>query len=469
MRVLFATAELAPLVRVGGLAEAAGGLVRALRASGLEVDVVVPDYFGTRLADEETRAISVPPWVGPSTARTGMLDGFGEITLVDVAHIRRPHPYMDGALGWADNDKRFIGFSAVCAELAQEQGADILHANDWHTGAALGFVDPSIRTVFSIHNLAYQGEAHIGWVDVFDERGSAFNRHGSCNPMAGALTLADRIVAVSPTYAREILDDVNGAGLTDILHERAGQGALIGILNGIDTTEWNPSTDANLERPYGVRDFRVANPAAKAACRAALRSRLALPERAGPLLSMVTRLVEQKGVDLAAALVPYLDSVDGQLALLGSGDPAMAADLHGLADRSPERFAFHVGYDLALSHQMFGGADLYLMPSRFEPCGLAQMQAMAYGAIPIVTDVGGLHDTVVDADADTAATAANGIVARAVDAGGLVDALHRGARVWQDRRRRLNLIRTGMRTDWSWESPALQYLALYEHVVSETA
>ena len=460
MRVLMATAELAPLVRVGGLAEAVSGLVKALRADGLDVTVALPDYSAAALVGEKIFALEVPEWTGPARARVGHLEGFGEVALIDFPGIARPHPYMrpDGLFGWDDNDRRFTGFSIACAALAVLIGADVVHANDWHTAAIFAFLPPGVRTVFGVHNLAYQGECDAGWVDAFPNHGLAFLRSGRCNPMAGGVTVADRVVAVSPTYAKEITTVEHGAGLEDVLRARGP--ALIGIRNGIDVSEWDPMIDRHLASNYGVSDFGVANPATKAANTTALRRRFNLEGGDGPLLGIVTRLVHQKGLDLVEGLAPYLASVDAQLVVLGSGDPPTAARFRALAQGDPARVAFFEGYDIALSHQVFAGADLYLMPSRFEPCGLAQMQAMAYGAIPIVTNVGGLHDTVIDADAQPAS--GNGFIARHLDEAGLVDAVHRAARAWRERRRRADIIRRGMRTDWSWTVPAKAYRAMYE-------
>ena len=462
VRVLMATAELAPLVRVGGLAEAVSGLVKALRADGLEVTVALPDYAGAPLEAETVQTLDVPEWIGPTAARTGHLDGFGSVTLIDLPRLARPHPYMrpDGLFGWDDNDQRFIGFSIAVAALAEAVEADVVHANDWHTAATFAFLPPSVHTVFGLHNLAYQGECDAGWTEVFPHHAGAVLRQGVCNPMAGALTVADRVVAVSPTYASEITTYEHGAGLDDLLRQRGSD--LSGIRNGIDASEWSPIADQLIASSYAIGDFSVSNPVGKTACTASVRARFALPRSTGPLIAMVTRLVHQKGIDLVEAMMPFLKSIDAQLVILGSGDPTVAAAVRLAADADPDRVAFFDGYDIALSHQLFAGADLYLMPSRFEPCGLAQMQAMAYGTIPVVTDVGGLHDTVTDADHDALG---NGFVAYRVDAVGVLDALHRAARAWKDRRRRTQIIRRGMRADWSWTEPARAYRTLYEALV----
>ena len=470
MHIVFATAELAPLVRVGGLAEAAGGLVQALRRGGVKVELLVPDYSGpegTVLVDERIETLALPPWANGTsggapavaTIRTGGLEGYGEVSLVDVPGIKRPHPYVPpGEVdGWPDNDRRFFAFSFVVAAVAEKHNVDALHVNDWHTAAALGFINDTLPTVLSVHNLAYQGWCDRGWLKVLrNDRRHAYDVGPSCNPLAGAISLADCVVAVSPKYADEIRTPAEGAGLHKVLAQRGS--ALVGILNGIDVQAWDPSTDPALPMRYKAREAV----AAKAANAIALRSELGLPPSSGPLIAMVTRLVEQKGVDIALDATVALPSVDAQFVLLGAGDPALSDDARTVEHYIPNRFRFVEGFDLALAHRFFGASDLFIMPSRFEPCGLAQMQAMRYGSFPIVTDVGGLHDTVIDADADP--MNGTGFVSRAVNAAGIVDAMHRATRAWQGKGRRTSLIRNAMTIDWSWDAPAAAYLDLYSRL-----
>ncbi len=456
LRVLFAAAELAPLVRVGGLGEVAGGLTTALRAAGADVQVVLPDYSRTPLKNEMSETLDVPDWVGGATARTGHLDGFGAVTLVMVDDIERAGPYGDpGGVAYWDNDRRFFRFSAAVAEIARRTMPDVLHVNDWHTAAALAWAPPEIATVLSIHNLAYQGDADRGWLQVFGERSYAYDRRGRCNPLAGGLLLADRVVAVSPQYAAEILQEPLGCGLTDVLGAKHGTGQIVGIVNGIDTNEWNPSGDSLL-----AANFSVKSKTGKAACKAALQQRMGLPLSDGPVFGFVTRLVDQKGIEFVVEASQYLRSMNGQLVVLGSGDRSLADALHLAAANDPERIAFSEGFNLTLSHEIFAGADCYLMPSRFEPCGLAQMQAMAYGTIPIVTDVGGLHDTVIDNDDDSAN--GTGFVSRQVSSAGLVDAMHRAATAFGKKPIWRSIQTRAMTTDWSWAAPTLRYLELYE-------
>jgi starch synthase len=406
VHVLFATAELSPLARVGGLGEAAAGLVRALRASGTDVTVALPDYAGRPLAGESATAEAVPAWAGPARVRWGDAEGFGPVALVDVPGIRRPHPYVDPSTGWGwgDNDQRFFAFSAAVAALAERLAPDVVHLNDWHTGAAASLLGSRSPTVFTIHNLAYQGQSDPGWQAVLGPGAAALAWGGATNPMAGAIRLADRVVAVSPTYAREILDPAHAFGLHPLLADGPG-----------------------------------------------------------PVLGLVSRFVDQKGIDLALGLVPFLADVPAQLAVLGAGDPELVAWARWAASEQPDRIGFFEGYHDGLGRRIFAGSDLYLVPSRFEPCGLTQMQAMRYGAIPVVTDVGGLHDTVVDADREPAA--GTGFVSRRVDLPGVLDAVHRADRAWREAPRRQAIQRRGMGRDWSWTEPAARFRALYEEVV----
>jgi starch synthase len=458
VKVLFATAEYAPVARVGGLAQAAAGLVTALRKLDVDVEVVLPDYGATPLEDETFTTLAVPPWAGPATARHGRLEGVGPITLVSASGIERSHPYLEPAgQGWPDNDHRFLAFSAAVAALTEEHTPDIIHLNDWHTAGVLAFLDASRPpTVLTIHTLAYQGRTSPGWLAVIPNHRAAFTHDGDFNPMAGAIRLSELVITVSPTYASEIVTRQEGAGLQDVL-QQAGPG-LVGILNGIDTAVWDPATDAHLAATYTAAELKR-----KRRCREAVRTELGLLDDDSPLVVMVTRLVDQKGVDLALACVPFLERMPAQLAVLGDGDEALAGALQRAADEHPGVVAFRRGYDEGLAHRLFGGGDLLLMPSRFEPCGLAQMQAMRYGTLPVVTDVGGLHDTVVDLD--TAPAHGTGVVATEVSAAGVVDALHRAGRMLADGERRDGARLRGMAADWSWQEPALEHVRHYERLV----
>jgi starch synthase len=462
MRVLFATAELAPVAAVGGLAQAAAGLTAELRRQGVEVDVVLPDYGGVELAGEERiRSIAVPEWAGPASVRSGEHAVAGPLHLVRSRGIARSHPYLrpDGT-GWPDNDERFLAFSQVVAAMVREKSPDVLHLNDWHTGAVLAALATPPPSVLSLHNLAYQGVTRRAWLYLLGPRAEHYEWFGGTNPLSGAIALADKVVAVSPHYAREILAPESGFGLDGPLRHRWAD--LSGILNGIDQHVWDPAADPHLTANYAIDRGITGVLAAKAANRRSIEERWGWPDDGTPLAAMVTRLTEQKGVDLVVPVVPVLRQIPLRLAVLGAGDAKVAGGLAALAADYPDRFTFVEGYDEELSHRLFAAADVYLMPSRFEPCGLTQMQAMRYGAIPVVTDVGGLHDTVPDADEHSDG---HGFVADRVDAVALVSALFRAARCLTDRRRRPALVRRIMARDWSWRGPTAEYIEVYRALV----
>ncbi len=456
MRALLATAELTPVAAVGGLAQAAAGLARELARQGVDVEVVLPDYSGAPLSGETRIELDVPGWAQPAVARRGQHAGFGSLTLVSVPGIVRPHPYTDGSgEGWPDNDARFFAFSAAVAALSR--GVDVLHLNDWHTAVAASWAHGEVPVVLSVHNLAYQGWAALEWVGRLGPHAAPFARGGACNPLAGAIVLADAIVVVSPTFREEVLRPESGEGLDGLLRGRGD--ALVGILNGIDADDWDPARDPHLPAPFAPDDL-----AGKAEARRALQAKLGLPERAGPLVVSVTRLAEQKGIDLLLPLVPALDELGLRLAILGSGDAALAGSLRSAAEAHPASFAYVEAYDEPLAHQFFGGGDLFAMPSRFEPCGLGQMQAMRYGTLPVVTDVGGLHDTVVDLDEDP--VHGTGWRAPAADTASFRAALVRAAKGWSDGGLRRAAQRRGMTTDWSWAAPAARYADVYRRLAS---
>ena len=449
------------MATVGGLAAAAAGLGRELRRTGIDLDLVMPDYGGIALIDETSFDLEVPDWVGAAVVRRGRHVEVGPLTLISVPGMARAHPYLrpDGE-GWADNSDRFFRFSRAVASLIERERPDVAHLNDWHTGAALAALGPDAPPcVVSIHNLAYQGIADGTWLERLGPNASHYEWWGNTNPLSGALALADRIVAVSPNYAAEIQTASDGFGLDGPLRDR--HDSLVGILNGIDTEVWDPATDPHLPANYTATALD-----GKATCRAALAERLGFADDSTALATVVTRLTEQKGIDLLLPLIPLLEQIPMRLGILGSGDAVLAAELHELAAAHSDCFAFVEGYDEALSHLMFAGADVFLMPSRFEPCGLTQMQAMRYGTPPLVTAVGGLVDTVPDVDRHRSGL---GFVAEEVCSEHLLAAMFRAARRTRTVRERTALRKRIMSIDWSWTEPATHYAQLYRELVAGSA
>lgn len=448
-----ATAELAPFVKVGGLADAVAGLAKHLRGLGVEVEVVLPDYGDISLSNVSSRRLDTPRWTGPATVQSGSLPGFQKVSLVETPHSQSPHPYSrpDGS-PLPDLGDRLLAFSTAVAQLAADTGPDIVHINDWHTAAVAGLIGPSIPTVLTIHNLAYQGASDRHPTEIATVLGSAYELRGEFNPLAGAIRVSSRVVTVSPTFAKETLTEESGFGLNALLEERGED--FCGILNGIDTETWDPAIDPALPVNYDTESLGQ-----KFGVKRKLCEELEWDPSGGPLIGMVTRLTDQKGVDLALGFVPRLEDHGARMILLGSGDSALAEQATSLMVEHPGHFSFFDGYDEGLSHRIFGGSDLFLMPSRFEPCGLAQMQAMRYGAIPVVTDVGGLHDTVVDADAFP--EDGTGFVAEEPDEEAVASAIARADRAHRSDRGDEIRVR-GMLRDWSWTQPAAQYLSIYQ-------
>lgn len=455
-RVLFATSELRPLVSVGGLGEAAAGLTAALPAAGVGVLTALPAYQRWELDEVEELDLDVPEWAGPATARLGRHPDAGLLALIDVPAIERSDPYVDAAgEGWPDNTKRFAAFSAAVASLAGRLDVDLVHLNDWHTALVPAFLRHDIPTILTIHNLAHQGWAPADWLHRMSHRRELYRFGDAVNSLAGAIKAASRVVAVSPHYATEILTAEFGSGLEGVLREHEER--LVGILNGIDTRAWDPATDTFTPQ-FSANDL-----AGKAAARSALLAHVGWEETSEPLIVMVTRLVEQKGVDLAFEAARYLGGMKARMIILGSGELRFADWGRWLAAEQPNSVWFFDGYDAALSHLLFAGGDLLLMPSRFEPCGLAQMQAMAYGTLPVVTPVGGLVDTVLDADHHETGV---GFVAGSVTEAAVVDALHRALRTVRHSRRKAMIQRRGMTRDWSWRQPAEDFASLYRDVLA---
>jgi starch synthase len=466
MRILFATAEFSPVAMVGGLGSASAGLVRELRHQGHDVEVVLPDYRRLALHGEEATALDGPTWAGPVTVRRGTHPDTGPLTLVHTMHIERPHPYLDArGVGWSDNDLRFQSFTAAVAQLAALHAPDVVHLNDWHTAATLSWLPASTATVFSIHNLAYQGSCDISWAERLGARRAAFLRDGATNPMAGALRLAGRVIVVSPNYRAEILEPHHAFGLHDLISAREPD--LVGIRNGVETDVWNPGTDPFLDVPFDADHLDGKTVARRIVC-----DELGLADAARgprtPLAVVVSRLAHQKGIDMLVGMLDLLERMPARLAVLGGGDHDLAATLHAATERDPRHVAFVEGFDEGLGHRMIAGADLLLMPSRFEPCGLTQMQAMRYGTIPVVTGVGGLCDTVIDAD--THPRTGTGFVAARPEPIAVLDAWHRANRAVANAARRRAIQRRGMCADWSWDHPARDHVEVYtaacEQVVS---
>jgi len=479
MRVLYITAELYPWVKSGGLGDVAAALPPALIAQGNDVRLLLPGFRG--FLDSFPGLTDVARLQTPFAAervRLGraQLPGTRSLAyLVDhPAFYDRPgNPYAspDGS-DWPDNHRRFGLFGWAAAELAR--GADpswrpdILHAHDWHAGLAPAYLaarppaEGRIPTVFTVHNLAYRGPFPAGVFpelalppEFFSIDGVEF--YGMVSFIKAGLFYADRLTTVSPTYAREIQTPAFGWGLDGLLRMRAN--VLTGILNGVDPRFWDPRHDMNLPRPYGSEDAALGKQAAKIA----LQGRLGLAAlRNVPLFGVVSRLTPQKGLDLVLAALPGLVASGGQLVLLGAGDGDLEHGFSTAAEQYRGQVGVEIGYDESLAHLIIGGADVILVPSRFEPCGLTQLYALRYGALPLVRRVGGLADTVVDANAASLADGiATGFAFDDDSPGALMAAAGRVIDLFPQRRVWQHMIRRAMTRDFSWEAAARQYIDVY--------
>jgi starch synthase len=480
MKILFVTSEAHPLIKTGGLGDVCGSLPVALKALGADVRLLLPGYRDAiRHAGPLKRLtpITLAPLAEPVTLLEGRLPGTRvKFWLIDFppAYDRPGNPYLNAhGHPWHDNAARFALLARVAVALARGQAGlswrpDIVHCHDWQTGlvpALLAQEAARPATVFTIHNLAYQGLfpfdtlAALGLPASFWSS-KALEFHDQLSFIKGGLVYADRLTTVSPSYAREILTPEFGEGLNGLLRHRARK--LSGILNGIDDKIWNPARDAHLTARYSARNF-----SGKQQNKAALQQELGLPVSITvPLIGMVGRLVPQKGMDLVLEALPQLMDLPLQLALLGSGEAAYEKALRAAVAQYPTRLAVNIGYDETLAHRIEAGSDMFLMPSRFEPCGLSQLYSLRYGTVPIVRRVGGLADTVVDATPNTlAAGTASGVMFREAQPRALVNAVTRALALYQDQRRWKKLVVTGMRQDFSWRHSAGEYLTLYDRLV----
>ncbi|MGH8579134.1 MAG: glycogen synthase GlgA [Gammaproteobacteria bacterium] len=480
--VLFATSEAHPLIKIGGLGDVSGSLPVALKCLGCDVRMVLPAYrqvlaHAGRLA--RVAELTLPDTGDSVRVLHGTLDGDAlPYYLIDAPlWFDRPGgPYTaPGGQDWPDNAERFAAFSRGVVELAMARAdrawdPQVVHCNDWPTGLVPALLArEAIRpaTVFTIHNLAYQGlfdrdtfaRLRLPY-DLWTPEGVEF--YGRFSFIKGGLAFADLLNTVSPTYASEIQRPEFGFGLDGLLRYRAED--LRGILNGADYAVWDPRCDPQIVEPYdaGRLERKYKN-------RQALQRHFGLPEAPEALLlGAVTRLAEQKGVDLILGALGSLRQDEVQVVVLGSGDPHLERALMARAREHADRLAVFIGHDEALAHRIVAGVDAFLMPSRYEPCGLGQMYSLRYGTIPIVHRTGGLADSVIDATPEAiAARTATGVSFTESNPIALADAIRRAQDLYRDRNTWRQMQRTGMAQDFSWKRSAEAYRALYAHADSK--
>ncbi len=481
MRVLFASAEVYPLVKTGGLADVSAALPHALREIGVDVQIIVPAYPSvlSSAADKMIVAELSEDGVYPTRLiRARMPDSGLPIWLVDspIHFDRAGTPYRnEQGDDWPDNAVRFGWFSRVAAKLAVGElvpgwCADVVHANDWHTGLLPVLLrDQRPATVFTIHNLAYQGRFPRSVLQELGLSPSLFaldgiEFYGDISFLKAGIQFADAITTVSPSYAREIITPEFGCGLDGLLRYRFKQ--LRGILNGVDYNVWNPAIDSYLASPFDLEDL-----SGKSLCKADLQRELKLDvEPDVPLIVWLSRITDQKMADVVAYTLHRIFDRDVQLAILGDGDAALEEKFQEAVEHYPGQLAVRIGYQEAQAHRYLGGADLLLHPARFEPCGLTPLYAMRYGVLPIVRHVGGLSDTIVDATEWTVpGGTASGFAFRESTADGMLDCLDRALAYYGDRDRWEGLQRRAMSREFGWTASAQRYLALYRTVAPKVA
>lgn len=479
LNVLSVTSELFPIIKTGGLADVAGALPSALSQEGVKVVSLLPGYPAVLKALQRIETVReyADLFGGPArilSARVNHLDLF----ILDAPHLyeRTGSPYLTPeGRDWPDNARRFAALGRAAADIGVGSVPgfvpDIVHAHDWQAGLAPAYLhygdEPRPGTVMTIHNIAFQG---IFPADLLYELGlpphaftvDGVEYYGQIGFLKAGLRLSDRITTVSPTYAKEIQTAEGGMGLDGLLRSRAKD--VFGILNGIDEAVWDPATDESLLAPFSREelDQRRAN-------KQALQEQLGL--EADPhamVFGVVSRLSEQKGLDLVLAALPTLLADGAQLALLGAGDRTLEDSFRASSVVYPGQVGCFFGYDEDLAHLIQGGSDALLVPSRFEPCGLTQLCAMHYGAAPIVSRVGGLADTVIDAnEVAVAAGVATGFQFSPVNLSGLTDAIKRAKILWSDTEAWRLLQENGMRAEVGWRRPARQYAHLYRSLLAD--
>ena len=486
LRVLSIASEIYPLIKIGELADVTGALPIALKSEGIEVRTVVPGYPSVMNSLGLVEGvIHLPNFFGAEARLIRATSSELGLFVLDAPHLfsRAGNPYLraDG-MDWPDNALRFAALARIAADIGlgfvSSFVPDIVHAHDWHGALALAYMHYSDRqrpaTVMTVHNLAYQGVFPREMLAAIDLPPQSFTVHGveyyeRIGFLKAGLYFADRITTVSPTYAREILSDEGGMGLGGLLRERSGD--LTGILNGIDTSVWDPATDPHIPGCFytdvssGFESEVLQN---RATNKAALQRRLGLGLAPDVLmLGVIGRLSSKKGLDLLLENLPTIVREGMQLVVLGSGgDRSLQYRYRAAAQAHPERVSVTIGHDEGLAHLIQAGADALVVPSRFEPCGLTQLCALRYGTVPIVSRIGGLEDTVVDAD-DLAITGGGqtGFKFGPVTAENLAGVLQRACATFHDVAAWRRIQRNGMSIDVSWRNPASRYADLYSSLV----
>lgn len=487
MNVLFASSEAVPFAKTGGLADVSGTLPVALRQQGVDTCLFLPAYRCVYQSGQPLERTGIyfdipigSKLVSGHLLRSKLPGSDVPVYLVDQPqYFDRDGLYNEQGRDYNDNCERYVFFCRAVVEAIRllNLPVDVVHANDWQTGLIPALLATeyhsaeryrSITSLFTIHNMAYQGQfwhwdmlltgldwKHFNWQQM--------EYHGKLNLLKTGIAFAHTISTVSPQYALEIQHEPMGCGLAGVLRDR--QHVLKGVINGIDNQAWNPNTDTALVAPYNVDSWR----AGKAANKESLQQKFGLEQRRDvPLIGSVGRLVSQKGWELILKILPqWLRSQEAQWIVLGTGDPTLERHLRTLAAEFPHRLAVQFAFSDALAHQIEAASDMFLMPSQYEPCGLNQLYSLRYGSVPVVRETGGLADTIIDLERGTAEAPANGFSFDQWDPSHLNRALQRALHVYyQAPDTWAQLVETGMRQDWSWNASAAKYVQLYQSTIA---
>ncbi|MCH9024825.1 MAG: glycogen synthase GlgA [candidate division Zixibacteria bacterium] len=484
MKILIAGSEMSPLVKTGGLGDVLGSLPEALHKLGNDVRMFLPFYRTINKLKPRTQTII-------SEARLNMPAGeieyqvellldknssIGRFLIVNDIYFGREGIYFDPATNsdYADNDERYAFFCRAILDCIQKQNwqPDIIHVNDWHTSLIPVYLKTNeknnkffeaTRTVLTIHNMAYQGKFDkerfelLGLPDELVRAPGPLESHGQTNFLKGGISFSDKIVTVSETYAREIQND-QGCGLESLLKKRAKD--LSGIINGVDYSVWNPDKDKHIFSRY-----RISNLSGKKVNKIELLNEIGLPVRNEvPLIGMVTRLVEQKGIGLILESAQKLFENDIQMVILGTGEKKLEHELAALSNQYPDKLKTFLKFDEVLAHKIEAASDIFLMPSMFEPCGLNQMYSFKYGTPPVVHKVGGLADTVSEFDPETGE--GNGFLFDKFNSNSMLAAIKRAIKLYKEKKTWTKLMKNGMKLKFSWDESARTYHALFENLVN---
>jgi starch synthase len=479
LHVALASSEMVPFAKTGGLADVCGALPKALAALGHRVTAFLPRYGPIRFPPGEfLGSVHVPADTAHRSAgfyRARVRDGVDVIFVEHPPFFDRPGLYGQDGQDYADNRFRFAFFARAVAEYFRSRGErpDVFHAHDWQTGLLPVYLkafysdDPTLHrspSVFTIHNLAYQGNFGADTVGLLGLPWNLGTReglefHGQTSYMKGGIFFSELVNTVSPTYAREIQTPAMGYGMDGVVGARASD--LSGILNGVDYEEWDPQVDVHVAQRYSPKAL-----AGKAECKADLLRSMGLPEFPDlPVVGVTSRLVWLKGFDIVSTAWWDLLQRPLRMVILGTGEADIQTGLRALAERAPDRFAVRLAYDTALAHKIVAGSDMFLMPSRFEPCGLTQLYSLRYGTVPVVRSAGGLVDTVEPWNADTGE--GTGFRFDDPDGTGMMWAIDQALSAYASKKAWKRLMRNGMSQDFSWERSARAYVDLYQRAIAK--